>query len=315
MALISKISKVTLLALVLSLSTNLIVYAQTDEDLLEVYGKSSHSLIKQNIENQIDSIEGNIQSIEHTKSINERYNMLVDEYNSSQEQQFNLISNTVDSYINRNNQIKEEFNESLQDMSIDELKTLDSEFKANVNRMNDIVEQMNNVSFVTDYRNTDFDLDELYLTVDSLYSQYDTAIDATEIGDVSSIKWIMNNEYYVTSKFGYRVDPISGSKITFHSGADFRCKVGTEVGALFNGKVIDTGYAAGAGKYVTVQASDRIKYYYCHLDEVLVNKGDFVKQYDIIALSGNTGSRSTGPHLHLSLYINGVVYDPCEIFE
>lgn len=306
---------ITLAIVTLFMQQSLTVYADTDEDLLEIYGKSSQSLIRQNIESQITDIEDDISSIEKIKAENERYNALVDEYNKTQEEQFELISNTISSYATRNEDIKFEISTDLQSMSIDEIKKLDSEFKANVNRMNEIVGTMNNVNFITDYRNTDFDLSEMYLTVDNLWSQWDTAIDATEIGDVKDIKWIMDNEYHVTSDFGYRVDPISGSKISYHSGTDFRCAEGTPVGALFNGVVIDTSYSASSGNYVTVQASDRIKYYYCHLKDVYVEKGDVVNQYDIIATTGNTGYRSTGPHLHLSLYINGSVYDVRELFE
>lgn len=297
------------------LSTSITALADTDEDLLEIYGKSSHSAVKQNIEDQIYDIEDDISQIEHIKANNERYNALVDEYNAEQTRQFELINNTVESYVNRNVAIKDEFRNDLSTMPISELKKLDSEFKANVTKMNEIVSTMNSVNYVTDYRNTDFNLTELYLTVDSLWSQWDTAIDATEVGDVKNIQWIMDNDYYVTSNFGYRVDPISGSKIQYHSGADFRCPEGTPVGALFDGIVTDTAYSASSGNYITVQASDRVKYYYCHLQEVYVEKGDRVNQYDVIAASGNTGYRSTVPHLHLSLYINGAVYDPCQLFE
>jgi murein DD-endopeptidase MepM/ murein hydrolase activator NlpD len=300
---------------IILLNSRLIAYAETDEDLLEIYGKSSYSEVKQNIETQIVSIENNIKEIERIKKENEEYNNLVDKYNEEQERQYKVINNTVEKYIDRNISIKEEFLSDLESMSISDLKKLDSEFKANIVKMDEVIDTMDNVTYLENYKNTDFDLEGLYLTVDSLWDEWDTAIDATEIGNVKSIQWIMPNEYKVTSKFGYRVDPLSGSKITYHTGADFKCDIGTPVGALFNGVVIDTSYSASSGKYITVQSSDRVKYFYCHLDEVFVDKGDSIKQGDIIANSGNTGYRSTGPHLHLSLYINGAVYDPCKLFE
>lgn len=300
---------------IILLNSRLIAYAETDEDLLEIYGKSSYSEVKQNIETQIVSIENNIKEIERIKKENEEYNNLVDKYNEEQERQYKVINNTVEKYIDRNIDIKEEFLSDLESMSILDLKKLDSEFKANIVKMDEVIDTMDNVTYLENYKNTDFDLEGLYLTVDSLWDEWDTAIDATEIGNVKSIQWIMPNEYKVTSKFGYRVDPLSGSKITYHTGADFKCDIGTPVGALFDGVVIDTSYSASSGKYITVQSSDRVKYFYCHLDEVFVDKGDSIKQGDIIANSGNTGYRSTGPHLHISLYINGAVYDPCKLFE
>ena len=307
--------RLIIFSVILTLNIGITAYAETDEDLLEIYGKSSHSEVKQNIETQIVSIENNIKDIERIKEKNEKHNDLIDMYNEVQESRYKVINNTVKKYIDRNVNIKEEFLSDLESMSISDLKKLDSEFKSNVVKMDDIVASLDNITYLENYRNTDFDLEELYLTVDSLWKKWDTAIDATEIGDVKNIQWIMPNEYKVTSKFGYRVDPLSGSKITYHTGADFKCDIGTPVGALFNGIVIDTSYSASSGKYITVQSSDRVKYFYCHLDEVFVNKGDTVVQGDIIANSGNTGYRSTGPHLHLSLYINGAVYDPCKLFE
>lgn len=304
----------TLCSLLLGSST-LNVHAETDEDLLEVYGKSSNSIIRQDILNQMDEVNDDIQNVERTKQLNERYNNVVDKYNDEQQKQYSKISNTVNKYLSDNLSIKNEFYDNLSTMSVSELKKLDTQYKANVSKANEIVAQLDNVYLVTDYRNTEFDLSDLYLTMDDLSLQYDQAIDATEIGDVTNIHWVVDNDYYVTSKFGYRVDPISGAKIQYHAGADFRCPINSEVGALFDGTVIDTGYAASSGNYVTVQSSDRIKYYYCHLNEVLVNKGDKVSQYDVIAISGNTGYRSTGPHLHIALYINGVVYDPTQLFE
>lgn len=291
------------------------VYAETDEDLLEIYGKSSNSIIRQEIINQISDVNMNIQSVERTKELNERYNRIIDKYNEEQWKQYARISNTVDEYLLDNNSIKEEFKDNLSDISITDLKKLDARYKANISKANELVEQLDTVYISTDYKNTDFDLTDLYSAMDELSIQYNEAVDATEIGDVKNIHWIANNEYYVTSKFGYRVDPISGAKIQYHAGSDFRCPANTEVGALFDGVVIDTGFAASSGNYVTVQSGDRIKYYYCHLNDVLVSKGDKVNQYDIIALSGNTGYRSTGPHLHIALYINGVAYDPTQLFE
>lgn len=307
--------RLIIFSVILTLNMGITAYAETDEDLLEIYGKSSRSEVKQNIETQIVSIENNIKDIERIKEKNEKHNDLIDMYNEVQESRYKVINNTVKKYIDRNVNIKEEFLSDLESMSISDLKKLDSEFKSNVVKMDDIVASLDNITYLENYRNTDFDLEELYLTVDSLWKKWDTAIDATEIGDVKNIQWIMPNEYKVTSKFGYRVDPLSGSKITYHTGADFKCDIGTPIGALFNGVVIDTSYSASSGKYITVQSSDRVKYFYCHLDEVFVNNGDTVVQGDIIANSGNTGYRSTGPHLHLSLYINGAVYDPCKLFE
>jgi murein DD-endopeptidase MepM/ murein hydrolase activator NlpD len=87
------------------------------------------------------------------------------------------------------------------------------------------------------------------------------------------------------------------------------------VRALFDGKVIDVGYSQSSGNYITIQSSDKIKYFICHLNESLVEKGDYVNQYDVIALSGATGNKCTGPTLHLALFINGATYDVTKLFS
>lgn len=306
----------TLLSLVMFMSFGITSYAtETDEDLLEIYGKSSNSVIKSELEQEMNTIEDTISSIEETKKRNEIYNQIVDSYNEEQTKQFNLIQNTVQSYVADNKAIIERFDTDLEDLTITELKNLDQSYKTNISKMNEVLSTMDNVSTVTDYERTDYDLSDLYASMMTLSNQYSEAVDATEIGDVHNIKWVMNNDMYITSKFGYRVDPYSGTKITYHAGTDFRAAEETPIKALFSGEVIDVGTSPTGGNYVTIQSSDRVKYFMCHLKESLVSKGDKVNQYDIIALSGSTGSRCTGPHLHLALYINGAVYDVSKLFE
>lgn len=304
----------SIITVLLCLNISLTAHAETDEDLLEVYGKSSNSAVKQDIAAQINQYETTIQNLEMVSELNEIYNTMTDNYNEYQREYYSKIQNTVQEYADDNNEIKSKFKSDIETMSIKELMNMDNEYKSNISRMNDLISSMNNVHFSTDYLQTDYDLSDLYNNIDMLTKEYESAVDATEIGDVHSIQWIVNEPYYVTSNYGYRIDPITGSNITFHSGTDFRCPENTEVRALFSGKVIDVGYSKSSGNYVTIQSSDKIKYFICHLNKSLVSKDDYVNQYDVIALSGSTGARSTGPHLHLALFINGATYDVTKLF-
>lgn len=290
-------------------------YAETDEDLLERYNKSSGSLVRQQISEEISDIEESIANIERKQELNEIYNQIVDSYNEEQVKTYKTIQNTVKVYAGQNDDISTQIHDNIETLSITELKNLDASYKANLFKMEEVVQYMNNVHISEDYRKTDYDLSDLYSSIATLNQEYEDAIDAEEIGDVKNIKWIMDEEYHVTSKYGYRVDPYSQAKITYHAGTDFRCPEGTEVKALFDGTVIDVGFSKSSGNYVTVQSSDRVKYYICHLKQALVNKGDKIKQYDVIALSGSTGSRCTGPHLHMALFLNGATYDVAQLFE
>jgi murein DD-endopeptidase MepM/ murein hydrolase activator NlpD len=81
---------------------------------------------------------------------------------------------------------------------------------------------------------------------------------------------------------------------------------------LGKGKVIFSGRKSGYGNIVEVLHGESVISRYAHIKKSLVKKGQRVTKKDIIALVGNTG-RSTGPHLHLEIAINGETIDP-EIF-
>lgn len=113
---------------------------------------------------------------------------------------------------------------------------------------------------------------------------------------------------WMTSKFGYRTSPFTGQK-EFHSGLDISNKSGTEVLATANGSV---SYAAGKmfiGNMVMIDHGYGRVTKYGHLKKILVKQGQKVKRGDVIALLGNTG-RSTGPHVHYEVRINGTPVNP-----
>ncbi len=102
-----------------------------------------------------------------------------------------------------------------------------------------------------------------------------------------------------TSGFGNRLDPFKKT-ISFHSGIDFACPVGTRIYAARSGKVQFAGYSGNYGLLVIIKHHHQYYSYYGHLSRTLVRKGTVVKRGQPIALSGNTG-RSTGPHLHFEV--------------
>ena len=102
----------------------------------------------------------------------------------------------------------------------------------------------------------------------------------------------------VTSPFGYRSDPFT-RKRAFHSGIDLRANYEPAY-AITYGEVIHVGYDNRSGLFVTIRHGS-ITLSYCHLSQSLVTKGTHVRPGTPIAITGNSGSRSTGPHLHLTL--------------
>ena len=111
----------------------------------------------------------------------------------------------------------------------------------------------------------------------------------------------------VTSPFGNRRDPMDHSKTQFHKGIDISCKNETLLATENNGKVVGVNHNAntGGGKSVTIEYNrgDGSKYQatYMHMSSIDVNVGDTVNAGQKIGVSGNTGTRTTGPHLHFEV--------------
>ncbi|MBN2311576.1 MAG: M23 family metallopeptidase [Candidatus Hydrogenedentes bacterium] len=113
---------------------------------------------------------------------------------------------------------------------------------------------------------------------------------------------------HVTSRFGWRKDPFT-LKGRHHSGLDIGGKRGSPVIATARGEVIFAGREQYFGNVVRIDHGYGIVTAYAHLDKCLVEKGDHVERYDAIGTLGNTG-RSTGPHIHYEVVVNGKPVDP-----
>ena len=113
----------------------------------------------------------------------------------------------------------------------------------------------------------------------------------------------------VTSEFGYRSDPFTGER-KGHSGMDLAVPTGTAVRAAMAGTVtVSTYNAGGYGYYVMIDHGGGLSTLYGHCSQLLVSVGQEIRVGDIIALSGSTG-RSTGPHLHFEVRVNGERTNP-----
>ena len=107
----------------------------------------------------------------------------------------------------------------------------------------------------------------------------------------------------VTSPFGWRVHPISGTW-KFHSGVDLGYEYGTVVPALFDGTVVEEGdFSDGYGNHVTLYTQAYDPYTkYGQLSAMYVERGQNVQKDEDIGAVGSTGY-STGPHLHLEYIV------------
>lgn len=112
----------------------------------------------------------------------------------------------------------------------------------------------------------------------------------------------------ITSSCGTRQNPIL-KKQEVHNGLDIAAAEGTEVAAVRSGLVTETRTSATLGKLLKFRTADGYEVMYAHLSEILVKKGEEIRQGQAVARSGNTGL-STGPHLHYSVWKDGVLLDP-----
>lgn len=112
----------------------------------------------------------------------------------------------------------------------------------------------------------------------------------------------------VGSGFGFRSDPFSG-RPALHTGLDFPADVGTPILAAAGGMVVSTGTHPAYGYMVEIEHGNGLLTRYAHTSKILVKSGDLVKRGQTIALVGNSG-RSTGPHLHFEVLVEGVPQNP-----
>lgn len=111
----------------------------------------------------------------------------------------------------------------------------------------------------------------------------------------------------ISSGYGWR-------KSGFHHGTDFAAPTGTPIKAIKNGEVVFAGWRPVYGYTVTIDHGDNVKSVYGHASKLFVKKGQKVIEGQIIAKVGSTG-RSTGPHLHLEIHIDGKTVNPVRYLQ
>jgi len=118
---------------------------------------------------------------------------------------------------------------------------------------------------------------------------------------------------YVTSGYGYRIAPFGGTR-QFHSGIDIGGPMGAPIRAAMAGRVSQVGFDNSFGNYVVVTHHSGYRTFYAHMSVVRVKAGAFVGTGERIGDIGSTGL-STGPHIHFTVYKNGVTVNPRSLMK
>ena len=123
-----------------------------------------------------------------------------------------------------------------------------------------------------------------------------------------AFRWPCPSSTRVTSDYGTRVSPMSGASSN-HKGIDIGASAGADIIAAADGTVTAASYSSAAGNYVMIDHGNGLTTLYGHCSQLQARVGQTVQAGDIIALSGSTG-RSTGPHLHFEVRVNGERTNP-----
>lgn len=113
---------------------------------------------------------------------------------------------------------------------------------------------------------------------------------------------------WVSSQFRFRTSPFSGRRV-FHEGLDIAARYGLDVQATAKGIVVFAGEKAGYGNLVTIDHGYGYMTRYGHNSSLTVHVGDKVNKGDVVAKVGTSG-RSTGPHVHYEVLVNGIPVNP-----
>ena len=125
---------------------------------------------------------------------------------------------------------------------------------------------------------------------------------------ISNGSWPVPGYSRVSSPFGYRIHPVLGIK-KLHTGIDIPAPTGTPTVAVSSGTVIYSGVQGSYGNTVMIQHDNGLVSLYAHNSSLVVKVGDQVKKGQVVAKIGSTG-RSTGPHLHFEIRVNGTAQNP-----
>jgi murein DD-endopeptidase MepM/ murein hydrolase activator NlpD len=187
---------------------------------------------------------------------------------------------------------------------IEQKQELDKVRKMDDNTLeNDIAKQLNNIMARVTYQFQSYD------AIAKLIKNQDV-----KLASIPAIQPVSNKQLNrIASGFGMRIDPVYGTP-KMHKGLDFTASQGTPIYATGNGTVKSSGFSeSGYGNHVIINHGYGYETLYGHMVRIKARVGQKVKRGEVIGWVGSTG-KSTGPHCHYEVHINGQEVDPVYFF-
>jgi murein DD-endopeptidase MepM/ murein hydrolase activator NlpD len=139
-------------------------------------------------------------------------------------------------------------------------------------------------------------------------SSQTSSVNITTTYDGGTFTWPCPSSTTISSEYGNRLHPVLGVN-KFHNGIDIAASSGSSIVAAYTGTVVGAGYNSSMGNYVMIDHGDGLYTIYMHASALYVSTGQNVTKGETIAAVGSTG-RSTGPHLHFGVRLNGSYVNP-----
>jgi murein DD-endopeptidase MepM/ murein hydrolase activator NlpD len=168
---------------------------------------------------------------------------------------------------------------------------------------NELAKTLNNISARVNYQVTS------YNEIEQLIKNQ-----GQKLASIPAIQPVSNRDLdRIASGFGMRIDPVYGTP-KMHKGLDFTAPQGTPIYATGDGKVEMAGFdESGYGNHVIINNGYGYETLFGHMSRVKVRAGEVIKRGEVIGWVGSTG-KSTGPHCHYEVHINGREVDPVYFF-
>lgn len=131
---------------------------------------------------------------------------------------------------------------------------------------------------------------------------------SARVYDGGMFTWPCPGYKRISDEYGNRMHPTLGIE-KFHNGIDLAASSGTPILAAYEGDVVAADYSPSMGNYIMIDHGDGLYTIYMHASALYVSKGQSVYKGQTIAAVGSTG-RSTGPHLHFGVRLNGNYVSP-----